>query len=98
MKTNPDSRRPGPGLCRILCSNVRGLDGNLSDMTVGSSRYAILLCFETLVSDMPHVSELLVPLFCLPCLYCAGAGYGAFRQHKFECDCCEMLVFRVSGV
>ena len=25
-------------------------------------------------------------------------GYGAFRQPKFECDCCEMLVFRVCGV
>ena len=24
-------------------------------------------------------------------------GYGAFRQPKFECGCCEMLVFRVSG-
>ena len=22
-------------------------------------------------------------------------GYGAFWQPKFECDCCEMLVFRV---
>ena len=25
-------------------------------------------------------------------------GYGAFRQHKFECGCCEMLGFRVCGV
>ena len=25
-------------------------------------------------------------------------GFGAFRQHKFECGCCEMLVFRVCGV
>ena len=25
-------------------------------------------------------------------------GYGAFRQLKFECGCCEMLVFRVCGV
>ena len=25
-------------------------------------------------------------------------GYGAFRQPKFECDCCEMLVFRICGV
>ena len=25
-------------------------------------------------------------------------GYGAFRQNKFECGCCEMLVFRVSDV
>ena len=24
-------------------------------------------------------------------------GYGAFRQHKFECGCCEMLVFGVYG-
>ena len=46
---------------RLLCSNVRGLAGNLSDLTVASSRYDILLCSETLVSDMRHVSELLVP-------------------------------------
>ena len=25
-------------------------------------------------------------------------GYGAFREPKFECGCCEMLVFRVCGV
>ena len=25
-------------------------------------------------------------------------GYGAFRQPKFECGCCEMMVFRVCGV
>ena len=24
-------------------------------------------------------------------------GYVAFRQAKFECGCCEMLVFRVCG-
>ena len=24
--------------------------------------------------------------------------YGAFRQPKFECGCCEMLVFMVCGV
>ena len=24
-------------------------------------------------------------------------GYSAFRQPKFECGCCEMLVFRVCG-
>ena len=24
-------------------------------------------------------------------------GFGAFRQPKFECGCCEMLVFRVWG-
>ena len=62
METNPGSRRPVPGACRILCSNVRGLSKNLSDVTVASSQYDLLLCFETLVSDR-HISELLVPGF-----------------------------------
>ena len=55
---------------------------------------------------MRHVSEVLVPGFCLLVLLCRGKmsgqhvrdGYGAFRQPKFECGCCEMLVFRVCGV
>ena len=60
---------------------------------------------------MCHVSEVLVPGFGRPVLLCRGKmprargmaayvrdGYGAFRQPKFECGCCEMLVFRVCGV
>ena len=56
------------------------------------------------------MSELLVPGFGRPVLLCRDGvprargmaayvrdGYGAFRQHKFECGCCEMLVFRVCG-
>ena len=90
---------------------MRGLAGNLSDLTVASSQYDILLCCETLVSDMCDVSEVLVPGFCRPALLCRGKmprargiaayvrdGYGAFRQPKFEFGCCEMLVFRVCGV
>ena len=61
VKTNPGPPRPVPTVDRLLCSNVRGLAGNLSDLTVTSSRYDILFCSETLVSDMRHVSELLVP-------------------------------------
>ena len=77
---------------------------------MASSRYDILLCFETLVSDMRQVSELLVPVFGRPVLLCrcriarargmaayVRDGYGAFRQPKFECGSCEMLVFRVCG-
>ena len=30
------------------------------------------------------------------CIYMRD-GYGEFRQPKFECSCCEMLVFRVRG-
>ena len=95
----------------LLCSNVRGLAGNLSDLTVASSQYDMLLCSETLVSDMRQVSKVLVRDFCRPVLLCRGKmsrvrgmaayvrdGYGAFRQPKFEIGFCEMLVFMVCGV
>ena len=85
--------------------------GNLSDLTVASSQYDILLCSETLVSDTHHMSEFLVPGFGRPVLLCRGRmrraqgmaayvrdGIGAFRQPKFESCCCEMLFFRVCGV
>ena len=111
VETNPGPRRPVPPVCRILCSNVLGLAGNLSDLTVASSQYDILLCSETLVSDMRHVSEVVVPGFGRPVLLCrcmmhrargmaayVRDGYGAFRQPKFQCGCCEMLVFRVCGM
>ena len=39
---------------------------------VTSSQYDILLCSETLVSDMRHVSEVLVPFFLPPCLVVSG--------------------------
>ena len=107
----PHPQRPVPTVCRILCSNVRSLAGNLSDLTVASSQYDILLCSEILVSDMRHVSEVLVLGFGRPVLLCRGKmpraramaayvrdGYGVFRQPKFERGCCEMLVFRVCGV
>ena len=61
VETNLGPRRPIPSVCKILCSNVLSLAGNLSDLTVGSFQYDMLLCSETLVSDMRHVSELLVP-------------------------------------
>ena len=72
VETNPGPHRPVPDVCRILCNNVRGLVGNLSDLTVASSQYDILSCSETLVSDMRHVSELLVPGFGRPVLLCRG--------------------------
>ena len=111
VETNPGPRRPVPTVCRSLCSNVRGLAGNPCDLTVASSQYDILLCSETLVCDMRHVLELVVPGFGRPVLLSRGRmprargmapyerdGYGAFRQPKFECGCCEMLVFMVCGV
>ena len=92
VETNPGPRRLVAASCRILCSNVRGISGNLSDLDVASSQYDILLCSETLVSDLRNVSELLVPGFSRPVLLCRGKlprargmaayvrdEYGAFR-------------------
>ena len=70
VKTNPGLRRPVPAVCRILCSNVLGLAGDLSDLTVVSSQCNIVLCSETLVSDIRHVSEVLVPIFGRHVLLC----------------------------
>ena len=91
---NPGPRCPVPAVCRILSSNVRDLAGNLCELTVALSQYDILLCSKTLVSDMRHVSQVLVPGFGRPVLLCRGKmprtrgmaayvidGYGAFRQH-----------------
>ena len=85
--------------------------GNHSDLSVASFQYDILLCSETFFSDMRYVSEILVVGFDRPVLLCWGkmprtrgmaayvrGGYRAFCQPKFECGCCEMLVFRVCGV
>ena len=89
---------------------MRGLSKNLNDLTVASSQYVLLLCPETMVSDKGHMLELLVPGFDRPVLLCRDGmprdhgmatyvqeGYGAFRQHKYECGCCEKLVFSVCG-
>ena len=44
VEANPGPRRPIPDVCRILCSNVLGLVGNLSDLTMTLFQYDILLC------------------------------------------------------
>ena len=61
VETNHSPRLPVPDVCRIIRLNVRGLTGNLSDPTVASSQYDILMCSETLVTDTCQVTELLVP-------------------------------------
>ena len=63
--------------------------GNLNDLTVASSKYDILLCSETLVSDMRHVSVLLLPEFGFPVLLCRGKmprtrGMAAYVRDGYE--------------
>ena len=65
-----------------------GLAENLSDLTVASFWYDILLCSETLVSDMRHVSDRVAGprIFALCC--CAGAGClgPEGRRYTYEMD------------
>ena len=70
METNLGSLRPIPAVYGILCSIVHGLSNNLSDLTVASSQFDIMLYSKTLVSDMRHMSELLVPGFGRPVVLC----------------------------
>ena len=88
VETNPGPRRPVPDVCRILCSNVQFLAGNLSDLAVASSQYDILFCSETLFSYMRHVSGLLVPGFGRPVVLCRGKmprarGMAAYLRDGF---------------
>ena len=73
---------------------------------MASSRYDMLLCSETLVSDTHHVSELPVSGFDRPDLLCRDKmpralemaaipirdGYGEYRLPIFEGGYCEMLI------
>ena len=94
VETNPGPRLPVPAVCRILCSNVRGLAAKLSDLTVASSQYDILLCSETLVSDMRHVSEVLVPAAVL----CRGKMPRARGMAAYVRDVCDYILIYVIAI
>ena len=102
---------PGPNrnkFCNLLYCNIRGLYGNLNELSVASAKYDIICCSETLVSDRRHVSELLLPNFTRPlqllrnsiprgqgmCVY-TRVGFNASRCSKYECKCHETMVVRV---
>ena len=83
------------------------------NLAVASSQYEILLCSETMVSDLSHVSELLVSGFGGPvCLVVPGQAalcpwdggictrwIWSISPTKISvCGCCEMLVVRVCGL
>ena len=68
------------------CLSLRFLAGNLSNLTVASSQYDISLCSETLVSDMLHVSELLVPRFGQLGVYLALPGWAALLGGPLFCS------------
>ena len=110
VETNPGPRPAQRRQCRILYSNVRGLHANLKDLSVASKQFDILLCSETLVSDMRHVSEILIPGFKKPILLKRKSipraqgmaayirnDFSASRKSNFECGCHEVQILKVCG-
>ena len=71
VETNPGPRRPVPTVCRLLCSNVRDLAGNLGDLTVASSGYDILFCSEILAGYASLVRDAGSRIWS-PCLFVPG--------------------------
>ena len=102
VETNPGPQRPVPTVYRILCRNARGLSRNLSNITLNSSPYDILLCSETLVSYMHHLLGFLVPEFGPPVLLCRGKlpwarGMAACEMHGCSVWLLSVWLFSVCG-
>ena len=110
IEINPGPRSIRHRQCRLMYANVRGLQANLNDLSVASKQFDILLCSETLVSDMRHISEILVPGFRRPILLRRNSidraqgmavyvrnNFSASRKANFECGCHEVQVLKVCG-
>ena len=106
VEVNPGPGRTVRNKLRILCSNIRGLYGNLGDLSVAASAYDIVLCSESLVTSRRHISELAIPHFNNPILELrrprggvlglaayVREGLACCRVRRFECKCCEFFCF-----
>ena len=91
---------------RVVYANIRGLHKNLTDLSL-TVRDGDVFCSETLVSSRRHIFELMVPVFGRPMKLLKGEvdrfrgldlyvrnGFMLFRQHIYECECCEVIVVR----
>ena len=110
IELNPGPPQSKLRQCRLLYSNIRGLHKNIKDLAIASKQFDILFCTETLVSDMRHISELLIPGFKKPMLLKRNAipracgmavyvrdGYSASHNRLAECGCHEVQVMKVCG-
>ena len=100
VEVNPGPIRRCLRKCRVMYCNIRGLHGNLPDLSVASRHSDVLICSETLVSSRRHLSELVVTGFSKHMQILQGqfgrsrglavyvrACFQAYRQQKFECGC-----------
>ena len=84
VETNPGWRRPVPAICRILCNNVRGLVGNLSDPSAASARYDTLFVMCRVFGTCQ--SCWLTGLVALSCCAVAGCLGPDWWRHTYETD------------
>ena len=110
VESNPGPRRQLPKSCRVLYSNIRGLYKNLNDLTLAAANHDVVLCSETLVSNLRHISELIIPDFDKPFLIRRDSfpnargmalyirsGYSAQHLTRFVCQCHEMQLVKISS-
>ena len=89
-----------------MCANIRCLHKNLSDLTLIAKSGCVFS--ETLVSSRRHISKPRFPGFgrrmqllrsevvrYRGLAVCVRDGFSAYRQHGYECGCCEVLVVRI---
>lgn len=107
---HPNPGPPQTQHARVLCANIRGLKGNLNDLSLTSTNYDVLCCSETLVSEMRHISELLIPNFKKPILFRRNSipraqgmcvyirsGFNACRLTSIECKCHEIILLKITS-
>ncbi|MEL7079479.1 MAG: reverse transcriptase family protein, partial [Cyanobacteria bacterium J06582_2] len=94
--------------CRILYSNIRGLRTNFLDLQCLAQGYDLMFLTETLVLSNRDKSEFLIPGFNGPefiyrrsiphaqgmAVY-SRSGQPLYRQKSLECNCHEILCFKV---
>ena len=103
--TNSGPQRAVPGAYRILCSNVRAFPRTWAMWQ--QLRLSMICCcalrpwsLTGIIYQSCWILDLVVRSCCERASGMAANvrdGYAAFRQPKFECGCCEMLVFRMYG-
>ena len=108
-EVNPGPRA-APQCCRVMFTNINGLQGNRDELALVVTKFDIVACAVTKVTGCRHVSELLLSGFKAPTLLLKGArpnglgmalfvrsGLSVSRQESSECSCCEFMVAKIQG-
>ena len=102
VDVNPGPRAV-PQCCRVMLTNINVLHGNRDELAIAATKFGVVACADTKVSDRTHVSNLLLPGFKTQTLLLKGmalfvpSGLSVSLQESFECSCCEFMVAMIPG-